>query len=813
MRRRWSGALVSGLVMAAVGVAAAGLTALPGGSAAASTVPDGYPTRPALWVDRGDHTYVAWAESDGNNVSRRLIVARTLADSDALDGGFGVGGRQVTALVQPWTDGSTGAGYGRIDSVEFTSAGTLTAVWDGPCAPEFCVGLMALDTYSVSGARLSRHTSELPVDGSAGCVGECRFAALDNGTVILATCGDLARVSGWNAATGAALGTVNLRAGSMPDAETASSLGSSGAVVNDGTTFDPSCNRPTVVPVGPTSLISSWSAPTTVPNQPRCTWSGAPNGLLHLCAWDGQGSPSVVTLTNPVGTTVWQRSFTFGPVYAPIRGTVTGDGRAVFMNGAIMSLTAAGPVQRVDLNPTTYGGNEGTALPRRLSTGKLAGAATAGTDSAGNGTMVITVGQGTTTTPPPEPTVPGKPAVPVAVPRHRSVQLSWSAPSDGGSPITGYRITPYKDGVAQAPIVVGNMTSYLVTGLTDGVSYRFTVAAINAIGSGPPSDPSTAVAPATVPGAPTNVKAVPGNHQATVTWTKPASDGGSPITGYKVRVIANGSPLLDLTEGNVTSAVVTSLAPGTIYTFEVAAVNAVGTGPYSATSNPVTPPPAGFATWAAMAARQFADLIGRAPSAAELNTWVPPLTAGSKPAGALPAALRTSVDNTTNVDPVTRLYTAYFLRTPEPGGLRYWVGRRRTGTSLFTVSNAFAGSAEFTHRYGSLTNKAFVQLVYKNVLNRPGEPNGVAYWTAQLDQHRRTRGEVMVGFSESHEYISKKTHDVDVVVLYIFMLGRAPTAAELSTTVHDLTNGETITQLAQHILDSDEYATRLGGHR
>src|ERR1019366_3206525 len=75
------------------------------------------------------------------------------------------------------------------------------------------------------------------------------------------------------------------------------------------------------------------------------------------------------------------------------------------------------------------------------------------------------------------------------------------------------------------------------------------------------------------------------NASATVTWTAPTSNGGSAITGYVITP-SSGSPV---TVGNVLTSTVTGLTNGTAYTFKVAAINAVGTGPQSAASNSVTP--------------------------------------------------------------------------------------------------------------------------------------------------------------------------------------------------------------------------------
>ena len=77
--------------------------------------------------------------------------------------------------------------------------------------------------------------------------------------------------------------------------------------------------------------------------------------------------------------------------------------------------------------------------------------------------------------------------------------LTWTAPSNGGSAITGYKI--YRSTVSGSETLwstLGAVTSYTNTGLTNGVTYYFKVAAINAKGEGPQSAEVHAV-PTTVP--------------------------------------------------------------------------------------------------------------------------------------------------------------------------------------------------------------------------------------------------------------------------------------------------------------------------
>src|SRR5207247_2285495 len=118
------------------------------------------------------------------------------------------------------------------------------------------------------------------------------------------------------------------------------------------------------------------------------------------------------------------------------------------------------------------------------------------------------------------------------------VTLTWQAPaSDGGSPITNYKI--YRGGAPSTETLlttVGAVTSYTDTAVTNGVTYYYQVSAVNNVGEGPRSNEASATptAPATPPGAPQGLVATAGDATVTLTWSAPSSNGGSPITNYRI---------------------------------------------------------------------------------------------------------------------------------------------------------------------------------------------------------------------------------------------------------------------------------------
>jgi parallel beta-helix repeat protein len=184
------------------------------------------------------------------------------------------------------------------------------------------------------------------------------------------------------------------------------------------------------------------------------------------------------------------------------------------------------------------------------------------------------------------PASAGLPAAPTAVTAQvagvGSAFISWTAPNNGGSSITGYTITASSGATLK---VAGSSTSGTMTGLANGTRYTFTVTATNGVGTGPASKPSNAITTPNKPAAPTGVTAVAGHGSASLSWTAPA-DNGSAITGYTV-IASSGGPTVN-TGGSVTSATVSGLTNGRSYTFSVTAKNAVGVGP-AGVSNTVVP--------------------------------------------------------------------------------------------------------------------------------------------------------------------------------------------------------------------------------
>jgi len=106
-----------------------------------------------------------------------------------------------------------------------------------------------------------------------------------------------------------------------------------------------------------------------------------------------------------------------------------------------------------------------------------------------------------------------------------------------------------------------------------------------------------------------------------------------------------------------------------------------------------------------------------------------------------------------NAGQAFRLYDL-FNRLPDQPGLNYWVEALDEGASLTDIARSFLASDEFTTKFGALDNlsdEAYVNLLYQNVLERPGEAAGIDYWLTQLDQGV-SRETVFASFSESAEH-------------------------------------------------------------
>lgn len=112
-----------------------------------------------------------------------------------------------------------------------------------------------------------------------------------------------------------------------------------------------------------------------------------------------------------------------------------------------------------------------------------------------------------------------------------------------------------------------------------------------------------------------------------------------------------------------------------------------------------------------------------------------------------------------HTDSVFRLYTAGLGRTPERGGMAWWVDQYRAENwTLQRMADHFVVSDEFRAVYEPdhpLSNVGFIQQLYVNVLGRFGEESGISFWLDQMVNHGVTRGEVLLRFAESPENIDR----------------------------------------------------------
>jgi uncharacterized repeat protein (TIGR02543 family) len=190
---------------------------------------------------------------------------------------------------------------------------------------------------------------------------------------------------------------------------------------------------------------------------------------------------------------------------------------------------------------------------------------------------------------------PANPLAPTAVAGSGSATITVN-PGTSGGPADSYVVTaldssgnplnPSKSCPVYAP-----STSCIISGLTDGTSYKFSSTATNAAGTSSSSVASTAVTPAGKPSIVTGVSATASNASAVVRFTAPANTGGAAITSYTVTASTGQTCIITANPNfpDPLGCTVNGLTNGTAVTFAVQANNGAYTSDSSTATIAVTP--------------------------------------------------------------------------------------------------------------------------------------------------------------------------------------------------------------------------------
>jgi Domain of unknown function (DUF4214) len=211
------------------------------------------------------------------------------------------------------------------------------------------------------------------------------------------------------------------------------------------------------------------------------------------------------------------------------------------------------------------------------------------------------------------------------------------------------------------------------------------------------------------------------------------------------------------------------------------------------------------------AMQQYRDFFSREGDLAGVQGWTDAVVTGAFARTQVIDAFLSSPEFAGFVAPVVRLYFATFLRVPDYAGLIFNAGLVRSGTITVTqLADFFTQSPEFMSLYGSLDNTQFVTLLYSNVLHRAPDTAGLNGWVQLLTTGGYSRGQVLLGFSDSTEYQANTVNEVFVAMMYTGMLRRTPESTGYNAWVNGLKNSTySRTQVINGFFLSTEYRARF----
>ena len=310
----------------------------------------------------------------------------------------------------------------------------------------------------------------------------------------------------------------------------------------------------------------------------------------------------------------------------------------------------------------------------------------------------------------------------IAIPLNTQASISWTGPSNRGSSTNlNYTITS----VPALVNVSTNQGNITVTGLTNGISYKFIVVAINTVGSSPSSVPSNAIVPSGVPNAPTNVTSFMNtNSQVIVSWVA-SIPVDSPVTKYSVYNIT-GNIWHGATYYGTSAICNNQITSGMPSNFTVIAENAIGASVPSLPSGNVPAAPTSVS----------ATLNNRQASI----SWIAPVNTGNSAITGYTVTRDNDPNDvltvTTNGSTTTALFSelkhgrsyTFYVRATNSNGTSY----RSSLSSSITTATTFLPDAptEITCSIGNM----YIDLLWNKPYDGGAWPS-ILYYTIQYSSN------------------------------------------------------------------------------
>ncbi|MEX2502508.1 MAG: DUF4214 domain-containing protein [Trueperaceae bacterium] len=193
----------------------------------------------------------------------------------------------------------------------------------------------------------------------------------------------------------------------------------------------------------------------------------------------------------------------------------------------------------------------------------------------------------------------------------------------------------------------------------------------------------------------------------------------------------------------------------------------------------------------------YNQVLGRGPEPSGWEFWTRQVSAGVASLGTIASGIFESAERLNPI--VAQMYRDFLFREADASGLAFWRGVWQRDGGPDNVVAGIISSPEFFASAGG-TNRLWATELYRRLLLREPDNQGLAFWSGELDAGRRSRPDVVLGFIRSPENFRNLVQG-----WFAQYLARQAAASEESFFVGQLRSGVSPRSIQIQILDSTEY--------